>query len=587
MSYKKSSVSYGIWALYLMGIGIVLSFMGMVVGHQDAGAPYMALVLLALAFGALFLVYFLAKKLVDSVQIKKMTSGRTALMEAILVTAFLVAGILLRLMRMGDAGEEAAYYEVAKVTEGGMQVQLVQGSVYYYLCLLNLFFRLVGNKWMAGIVLQIVLQMLGVVIAYFAVKRLSGRGPALVSLPFLTVAPGAVRDGITYSPKMLYFCIYALILLIIAQYLWRSTRPGGKVLTWGLAVICGALVAFAGYTDIVGFTLAIPLCGLSVLKREQKSMLQWVAQFMLSMLTMAGVFCLLVQLDSSMSGSTFERVLGAWSITYGLKGADYGFFFQEGGYETILLLVMMALGIFTFMRRKNEEIFSPWVMMVLSVTLMRVLGVMTPNMNGSFQMYFAMTVLAGVAFCELFVRDGGRVEETADGPEAVAEDLDQEPTEPVSEQIHPTADELLPEQPLGGKTMRAVSEAEPAQPHNMIEGTEAVGKAEPEKSSKEGRGIKPVRRSGKKQIQQEQGDVPVWEPLTQKTGTSAFAVPTVEEKRDMTKKKQDEPKQVQLIENPLPLPKKHVKKVMDYPIQPDASQMHYDIEVDPKDNFDF
>ncbi len=35
------------------------------------------------------------------------------------------------------------------------------------------------------------------------------------------------------------------------------------------------------------------------------------------------------------------------------------------------------------------------------------------------------------------------------------------------------------------------------------------------------------------------------------------------------------------------MPKKHVKKVMDYPIQPEASLMHYDIEVDPGDNFDF
>ena len=31
MSFKKNAVSYGIWALYLMGIGVVLSFMGMVV----------------------------------------------------------------------------------------------------------------------------------------------------------------------------------------------------------------------------------------------------------------------------------------------------------------------------------------------------------------------------------------------------------------------------------------------------------------------------------------------------------------------------------------------------------------------------
>lgn len=523
MSFKKNAVSYGIWALYLMGIGVVLSFMGMVVGHQDTGVPYMALLLVALAFGSLFLVYFLAKRLVDRVQIKKMTSDRAALIEGVLAAALLGVGTVLRLVMTGGAGEEAAYYEVAKVTEEGMQAQLVQGSVYYYLCLLNGLFRVVGNKWMAGIYLQLVLQMLGIIIAYFAVRRLAGRGPALVSLLFLTLAPGSVRAGVTYSPKMLYFCIYALILLIIAQYLWRSTRPGGRTLTWVLAVLCGALAGFAGYTDIVGFTLAIPLCGLPVLKREQRGMLQWVAQFLASMLAMAGVFCLLVQLDSIMSGSTFGRVLQAWGGTYSLKGADYSFFFQEGGYETFLLLALMALGIFTFMRRKNEERFSPWVVTVLSVTLMRMLGILTPNMNGSYQMFFAMTGLAGVAFCELFVQEGREAEEPG-LPEAVVEDLDQDMPEPVAagQKEGLSAGVWPPERPV---------ESLPEQPAN--------------------------------------------------------AVPQAGEREEMTEKKREELRQIQLIENPLPLPKKHVKKVMDFPIQPEASQMHYDLEVDPGDNFDF
>ena len=72
-----------------------------------------------------------------------------------------------------------------------------------------------------------------------------------------------------------------------------------------------------------------------------------------------------------------------------------------------------------------------------------------------------------------------------------------------------------------------------------------------------------------------------------KQDTPGFVVPAAGEKEDMTGKKQEEIRQVQLIENPLPLPKKHVKRVMDYPIQPDASQMHYDIRVDPNDDFDF
>lgn len=564
MSYKKNAVSYGIWALYLTVVGVVLSFLGMAVGGQSSGIPYMALILLALAFGTLALVYFLAKKIVDSVKVKKMAAGKAALIEGILVVVLLLAGIGLRILLIGGAGEEAAYYEVAKVTENGMQAQLVQGSIYYYLCLLNVLFRLVGNKWMAGIVLQIVLQMLGIGISYFAVRRLSGRGPALVALLFLTIAPGSVRDGMTYSPKMLYFCMYALILLIIAQYMYRTTRSGGRILTWILAVLCGALVAFAGYTDIVGFTLAIPLFGLPTLKREERGTVLWVAQLFLFLIALAGSFCLLTWVDGTVSGSDFRRVLGAWGETYRLKGADYNFIFREAGYETILMLVLIALGIFTFMRRKNEELFSPWVMTLMSVTLMRVLGIVTPNMNGSYQMYFAMAGLAGVSLSELFVQGGG----VADVPEMVVEDLDEEPAEPAVSRPS--------RQPAG------VWPPEPAAAAGAAAEAATVG-AETEKDRMPEKNVR--RRPVKKQRRQVDTDVPVWESLQQEPATDS-KVPEVKE--DMAEKKQEDgQKQVQFIENPLPLPKKHVKKVMDYPIQPDASMMHYDVEVDPGDNFDF
>lgn len=532
MSFKKNMVSYSIWALYLMSIGIVLSFLGLVVGNQNSGTPYVAAGLLIASFGLLFLIYFLSGKVIDRVRFRKMTAGRVSLVEGLVVACSLVAGIVMRVAMMRGAGEEAAYYEVAKVTENQMQLQLVQGSIYYYLCLLNGLFRLVGNKWMAGVVLQMVLQLAGILLAYVAVRRLSGRGAALVSLLFLTLTPGSIREGMTYSPKQLYFCMYAFALLIIAQFLWLSTRPG-KVLTWILAVLCGGIVAFAGYTDITGFTLLIPLAGLLGLQRERTGMLRWVAHFILSMLATVGTFCLLVYLDSAMSGSSFERVLQAWSVTYSVKGADYDFFFQEGGPETVLLLILMGLGIFTFMRRRNEEIFSPWIMMVVSIVIMRILGIVTPNMNGSYQMYFAMTGLAGVALSELFFREGSRETEGVNIPEAVVEDLDHHAA---------SADEKPTE-----------------------------GKADLD--------------TGKKR---RKGDMPMWESLPQESFEKGLEESNVSAAKEKPKAAVTEEKSAsRYIENPLPLPKKHVKKVMDYPFTPDASQMHFDIEVDPTDNFDF
>ena len=197
-------------------------------------------------------------------------------------------------------------------------------------------------------------------------------------------------------------------------------------------------------------------------------------------------------------------------------------------------------------------------------------------MNGSYQMYFAMTGLAGVALSELFVRDGGVSAETADVPEAMVDDLDEEHTGPVP---------VRSEQPVIGTWP----------PLEPVAAADAVVMEELEQPRKSEEHVR--RKFLRKQKQQEQTDVPVWESLTQEPATehSEPENPAVEVKKDMTEKKQEEitmqqeetPKQVQFIENPLPLPKKHVKKVMDYPIQPQPSQMHYDIEVDPKDNFDF
>ena len=47
-----------------------------------------------------------------------------------------------------------------------------------------------------------------------------------------------------------------------------------------------------------------------------------------------------------------------------------------------------------------------------------------------------------------------------------------------------------------------------------------------------------------------------------------------------------EKKKIVLIENPLPLPKKHVKKTMDYRFEPEPELMKFDIEIKENDDFD-
>ena len=49
---------------------------------------------------------------------------------------------------------------------------------------------------------------------------------------------------------------------------------------------------------------------------------------------------------------------------------------------------------------------------------------------------------------------------------------------------------------------------------------------------------------------------------------------------------QEVPKQVKFIDNPMPLPKKHVKKAIEYSVEPPEELMDFDIEISEEDDFD-
>lgn len=78
-----------------------------------------------------------------------------------------------------------------------------------------------------------------------------------------------------------------------------------------------------------------------------------------------------------------------------------------------------------------------------------------------------------------------------------------------------------------------------------------------------------------------------------------WKIPTEPEKMEEMKKErlsginmedrdieEPEKKKIVLIENPLPLPKKHVKKTMDYRFEPEPELMKFDIEIKENDDFD-
>lgn len=55
---------------------------------------------------------------------------------------------------------------------------------------------------------------------------------------------------------------------------------------------------------------------------------------------------------------------------------------------------------------------------------------------------------------------------------------------------------------------------------------------------------------------------------------------------DFTVQETKKVKPGEYLENPLPVPKRHVKKEMGYGFEPEPDKMHYDVSVPDEDDFD-
>lgn len=477
MILKKSSVSYLAWIVLVFVTGAACAFFGMVLAHlTKINVVLAAAGLVTGFFGLGYLLFFITghyagKENPNNHLISKL--NLTGTIEWIMLLVFVAIAFVIRVLMLADAGEEAAYFEVTKVTAtAGMPFQSVQAGVYFYCLLLHGLFRIVGNHWIAGIWLQIILQLVGIVILYHGLKKLINRIPAFLVVLFLLYAPFSIEASLTYSPKMLHLCMFSLGFYVVADYLGRIIkRSEMSVALWIYTILTGIIIGICCYIDITGVLLIIPVLCMPLLKQENeekgllKNELCIIAVSMISLLAT-------VWLDSILSHTTISRVLGAWKIIYDSFAFDFNTIVYDLDVEIVILLMLACMGCFSFWRRKKTDCFTPFIFMAICMGGLFFFGITTKDMNGSYLLYVILSILAVVSITELFYNE-----------ELNSDSVSNEETESME----------------------------------------------------------------------------------------------VEER---------EYKNIEYIENPLPVPKKHVRKTMDYAFIPDEAHMKFDIQVSEQDDFD-
>lgn len=413
MNLKKNAVSYVAWMIILLFAGAGFAFTGMVVAKMyNVNLILAAAGCIFVLCGILYMVYSMTGYIASMKTQKTPFSGfmiHAILVERIAVILLLIGGFWVRVMFLSTAGEEAAYYEVSKVSDtNGILVQTVQGSVYYYCMLLHGLFHIVGNRWIAGIWLQIILQLIGAVCLYLAVRKLIGYSAAIITYSYVLFAPSSLTSGLCYSPQVLYVLIFATTMLLFADFLERSIvyKEEYPAAMWIYAGIVGVFVGICAYTDVTGWLLLLMgyyLFMASGQKEDsrQKVLIRFVVLCAASVLS----FFVMLFFDALLSGSHFVRVVNAWFLTYSSIQLNTNFWGRNASIDIVAIMVLISLGIFSFWRRKQTERFSVFVFLCLGIGLMLFLGITTSNMSGSYLFCIFLTIVASIGITELFCKE--------------------------------------------------------------------------------------------------------------------------------------------------------------------------------------
>ncbi len=562
MTWKKNGFGYSMWFLYAV--------LAMTALYREAGAVCgrlgFPLWVCLFAAGAVLFTGGIAAGATQIIRGRIGDRERRSpkwgpYAELLVLLLLLGAGIFLRVQAV-LTGEyfsvESPYYTYAVVEEGGRIPQVAHGIVYVYLQLLHLVFWLVGNKMAAGVWLQMILQCLGLLCLYGGVRRLSGRLPAVLLVFFSCVSPYMAREALTLSPRMLYLLFYGAALYLVAL----CVEGSGKKPLWGLAA--GLLVAGMTYLDLFGISLAFVFVG-GLLARERtpgEEKGRGPMSFGLCVIAGAAGFWGLLWLDAVCSGKDFALVLGAWQNLYLPGEIRVPVLHELWSDGDALLTAFLSLGIFSFWCCGREEKLSVWTFTALPLLGAVLLGMFTKEADGGLWLYLFTLILAGCSLAQYFPGTRQAAGEN-DGKVAAAWGN-------MSE-----TDEEGDEIPAGDGDIAGDAQ------EREEDGWEMAERIDPETGEEMGgekaRREKNRRKKGEKNRERED--------TGRKETTEEGAARTGEPGRVVTVTVRGETRQVKLLDNPLPLPKRREHKPMDYGLR-DEEEDGYDFPVAEGDDFD-
>lgn len=316
-------------------------------------------------------------------------------------------------------------------------------------------------------------------------------------------------------------CLY--LLFWAASLLWIASIREEKTDPIEFIPV-GIFTALMGYINVMGFLLFfMAIISLFRVKEEKQEKGSIKKSVILCVISMVISLGLFLLLDSCLSKKNFASVVKAWFIQYGPKEFCLPMSFGGSvGIELYVMFALLLLGIYSFWYSKKYDRIKGWLFLALIIMAGDCFGIFTAEVPANTYIYLLFTILAGIS-----LRECCRKESQVSVMASEAGGL-------ITEQENPEARQE------NNKTEQENSETRPEN-----------SKTEEENPKAEQENV---------ETKQE----------------NSLAEQNPENTNEKT---------IHFIENPLPLPKKHVKRVADFAIGASADD-DYDYIVSDDDDFD-
>ena len=390
MKLTKTWLSYIIWGIFSIILFTNIGIAAIEIGIQNETTDFlMPMVILYGGTIVGILAFVGGYKLIDKYMLPKMKSeGEPPVLkgpgEWLAFAMLIFVAIAVRAIAIISAGGALAgtteFYEYAIGNADSAVFEVHNNATYIYCGFLGFLLSFLGHFPTAAMSVQAGIQVITIIVTYFAVKKALGRVPAWISIALMSFLPGsffAVRMCTPDSFLTMLFAFYMLALVCLGQAnREQKIRIGAHSIFYVLMGLFAGVLTYLDWTGLLAFVIGI--VALVQYKNEdawlkiQKPFLQVLWFSIAFVLT---TLLLLWFLPTGGIESGPAAVFGYASALIPSGGLNLMILSpHKGQWDTLALFIFAGLWFVGFLRNKQDKAF-PYTFIIVFLTIASFVGI--------------------------------------------------------------------------------------------------------------------------------------------------------------------------------------------------------------------